>query len=67
MTIHRFAFIADGDVFSLFMVDSERAPEDSGRIIAGMQSNPIVVEIGDDTPVNVGWTYDGKQFHGPVN
>ena len=33
--------------------------------VAGMKSNPVVVPVAEDSPVNVGWTYNGTDFTAP--
>lgn len=61
-----FAFLVEGEVFMKFIMDTEtnvKAP----MWVAGMQSNPTVVDI-TDIPENVdyGWTYDGTTFTPPA-
>lgn len=66
MTTRVFAFIADGDVFMRFHLDGNAAPQNAGYI-AGLQSNPQVVDVTDiDLPIEQGWTYDGNSFSPPV-
>jgi hypothetical protein len=68
MSLKRFAFIAEGDVFSILETDPEN-PEygpSAGRIVAGMQSNPIVIEITELSDVVVGSVWDGEKFIPPA-
>lgn len=65
---HKFAFIADGDVFGVISLD-ENNPNDirdvEKRCIAGLLSDPKVVPISLDSPVLPGWTWDGTNFIPP--
>jgi hypothetical protein len=67
---HKFAFIADGDVFGVFSLD-ERNPNDirdvEKRIIAGLSSDPKIVSIPVDSQITSGWTWDGQEFQPPVS
>lgn len=66
MTTKVFAFIADGDVFMRFHLNDDGAPQNAGYI-AGMQSNPQVVDVTDiNLPIVQGWRYDGENFTPPV-
>jgi hypothetical protein len=66
MTTRVFAFIADGDVFMRFHLSDNGAPHNAGYI-AGLQSNPKVVDVTDiDLPIEQGWTYDGENFNPPA-
>jgi hypothetical protein len=69
MAIKKFAFVADNDVFTVWTFDTE-GQEDINkveRIIAGLQSDPKIIEILDTT-INVGlnWTFDGTNFIPPT-
>lgn len=65
MALRQFAWIVDGDVFSVIVIPEEKNPDAAARIIAGMLSNPIVVE-STGTDVTHGWTWDGENFKPPV-
>lgn len=66
MTIYKFAMIAGNDVFSILSIDSEDPSPVVPRLLAGLKSDPIVIEITDiNEEVNVGWTWDGSQFLKP--
>lgn len=67
MSTRVFAFIADGDVFMRWYLDDEATPQSLGYV-AGLQSNPTVVDVTDiDLPIEQGWTYDGETFTPPVD
>lgn len=69
MPLKKFAGIVDGDVFTIFLIDSDYKGEDGEageRVIAGLQSAPIFVEIPSDLNVNINWTWDGESFIPPV-
>lgn len=38
----------------------------SPRMIAAWRSNPTIVEVDPDSPVEVGWTWDGENFNPPA-
>lgn len=63
MSQHTFAFIADGEVFFTFGIDSE-ADSVAPGIVAGLQSDPIVVEY-NEPDVQPGWKFDGNSFIKP--
>ena len=65
MTIKKFAGIVDGDVFTVITVDTEYQGSDGEggeRIVAGLSSNPIFVEIPSELDVNISWTWNGTEF-----
>lgn len=65
MTIKKFAGIVDGDIFTILAVDDEHQGEDGeagNRIISGLKSQPIFVEIPSDLNVTLGWTWNGTSF-----
>jgi hypothetical protein len=65
MTIKKFAGIVDGDIFTVVTVDTEYQGEDGqggARVVAGLSSNPIFVEIPSELDVNINWTWNGTDF-----
>lgn len=69
MPIKKFAGIVDGDVFTIMSIDSAFQGQDGEageRIIAGLQSAPIFVEVPSDLDVNINWTWNGESFNPPV-
>lgn len=67
--IRKFAFVAEGDVFMVWTFDSEDTdgadPAKVEMIMAGMASNPKVIEFMPDQGVDQGWTHDGIGFVRP--
>jgi hypothetical protein len=65
----KFAFVAEGDVFMVWTFDSEEtegAPDEKiAMILAGMSSNPKVIEFMPDQDIGEGWTHDGIGFVRP--
>jgi hypothetical protein len=65
---HKFAFIAEGDVFGVISLD-DKNPHDledvEKRCIAGLLSDPKVVAIPLDSKVLPGWTYENGEFVPP--
>lgn len=65
---HKFAFIAEGDVFGVISLDDNN-PNDirdvEKRCIAGLLSDPKVVAIPLDSQVLPGWTYENGEFTPP--
>lgn len=67
---HKFAFIAEGDVFGVISLD-ENNPNDVRNVekqcIAGLLSDPKIVPIPLDSQVMPGWTWNGQEFQAPVD
>ena len=61
MNMKQFAFVLDGQVFFKLALQDLQENERNQLIIAGLQSNPQVLEILDPN-VNVGWYWDGSNF-----
>ena len=67
MAIRKFAAIAGQDVFTIFTLDDDPAVNAVGpRLAAGMSSNPVILEIAEDSEVTVGWTFDGETYSQPI-
>lgn len=65
MTVKKFAGIVDGDVFTIISVDDEYQGSDGEageRIIAGLLSQPIFVEIPENLDVNLNWKWNNTEF-----
>lgn len=65
MTIKKFAGIVDGDIFTIVSIDPEFEGQDGqagARVIAGLNSNPIFVEVPEELDVNINWTWNGTEF-----
>ena len=66
MSIKKFAFVAEGDVFHTWEVLIDEDGHGPEMLLAGLASNPIIVEVPDsDMPVGPGWTYDGTNLIPP--
>ena len=66
MAIRRFAVVVDGDVAGTISVDDESPNDAAQRHIAAFDSDPKIVPIFGEEPVDFGWTYDGETFTPPV-
>jgi len=56
MSIKKFAGIVDGDIFTIFVIDSEYQGEDGEageRVIAGLSSQPTFIEISQFTSTKI--------------
>lgn len=65
MAIKKFAGIVDGDIFTILTVDSEYQGSDGEageRIIAGLLSDPIFVEIPETLDVSLNWRWNNAEF-----
>jgi len=66
MATRKFAVIAGEDVFTVFVLDDDPEVNPNGpRHAAGFASNPVMVEVSEDSPVTLGWTYNGLEFIPP--
>jgi hypothetical protein len=66
MATRKFAAVAGEDVFTILIFDDDPEVNPSGpRHAAGFSSKPIIVEIEENSPVTLGWTYDGSTFTPP--
>ena len=67
MAIKKFAAIAGQDVFTVITIDDDPEVNEIGpRLVAGMASDPKIIEIDSDSEITVGWTYDGSSFAEPL-
>lgn len=65
--MHRkFALIAEGDVFMVLTINDEINPQQSERWVAGLNSNPVVVEFSAEEPIDIGWAYSNGEFTQPT-
>lgn len=62
----KFVFVIDGKVQMKLSFPEDRP--DSEMKVAGLNSNPIIVEITDfNEKPSVGWTWDGLIFSPPID
>ena len=64
MAEHRFVFIAEGEVFMQLAISDDSNPR-SPMWVAGLSSNPTVIDATNLPEVVPGWTYDGVNFVPP--
>lgn len=64
MSKEKYVFVADGEVFMKLTLDAEATPA-GAMWSAGLQSNPTVVKVDPDSPIDSGWIYDGTNFTNP--
>lgn len=63
--MRKFVFIIDGEVGpDLVFEDEGEGPkfEANKALAAALASNPVVLEIPTDSPVQTGWLWDGENF-----
>ena len=66
MATRKFAVVAGIDVFTVLILDDDPEINPNGpRHAAGFASDPVVVEIPEESPITLGWTYDGSEFTPP--
>lgn len=59
-----FAFVVDGDVVATFHIP-ETAPN-YDRLVAGLSSDPVVIDATNVEGIQHGWTFDGTTFTAPL-
>jgi hypothetical protein len=65
MTIRKYVFIVDGEVGPDLHFEDDY--EKNIPLAAALSSNPVIVEVPIDSPVQMGWTWDGTNFIEPSN
>lgn len=58
-----FAFIVGNEVFGTLTIPDHAPNYD--RLVAGLSSDPVVVDSTSTEGVTFGWTYDGNNFIAP--
>lgn len=66
MTLRRWAVLVGTDVAGTITIDDENTLETAQRFIAAYDSDPKIVPITSDSPVEHGWAWDGEKFSPPV-
>jgi hypothetical protein len=61
MTIRKYVFIIDGEVGPDLQFDDSKS-ETNAALAAAMSSDPKVIEIPLDSPVTIGWRWNGTEF-----
>jgi hypothetical protein len=62
MSLNKYAFVVENEVFDVFTVHELFKPEYAAKVNAGMQSNPVGMDVTEYPEVCVGWSWDGEQF-----
>ncbi len=65
MSLRKFVLIAEGDVFMQIQFDDEVSSPNAAAWVAGLLSNPVVVDVTNQPEVVSGWTWDGNSFTAP--
>ena len=67
MAIKKYPVLADGEVFLVWVLETDGlGPEFMERLAAGMASNPVIMDDPGIDDLKVGWTFDGTDWHPPV-
>lgn len=61
----RYIFVVDGEAGPDLHFDPGDNPQRQA-LAAALSSDPKVIEVEPDNPVNIGWTWDGEKFNPPV-
>jgi hypothetical protein len=61
----QYALVSDLDVFGKMTLSADDPTFE--MIKAGMESSPVCVESTSTPSVDVGWSWDGTEFHPPVS
>lgn len=66
MAKRKFALISGSDVFATLLFDDDPSVNNTGaRLAAGLSSEPIVIEVDENSEVAFGWSWDGTNFTSP--
>lgn len=66
MSIRRFAVVVDGEVAGTLSISENEPSEVAQRHLAAYDSDPRIIPIKTEDPVDHGWTYDGTSFLPPA-
>ena len=63
----KYSGIVNGIVFgSISFLPEDFSIEMIEMLDAAMQSSPVIIEIPENVPVDIGWTWDGNTFNPPA-
>lgn len=62
MTIRKWAVVVDGDVAGTITIDTEFNAPSVSRFVAAYDSDPKIIPILTEQPIEFGWTWDGENF-----
>lgn len=66
MTIRKWAVVVEGDVAGTITIDTENTADAVPRFVAAYDSNPRIIPIHTEQPVEFGWAWNGNEFVPPV-
>ena len=67
MAIKKYPVLVEGEVFLVWVLDTDGLGQDFiDRVNAGMTSNPVIMDDPGIDELRVGWTFDGTDWHPPV-
>lgn len=61
----RYVFVLGNEVGPDLHFEEEGNPQRQA-LAAALSSDPKVIEVSPDSPVGIGWTWDGQNFNPPV-
>lgn len=62
----KFAFVVEGEVFWVLPLSGSSTHDVLQRLIAGLKSDPVVIDITNNNTVSEGDIWDGISFSKPV-
>lgn len=67
MAIKKYPVLVEGEVFLVWVLETDGLGQDfMDRVNAGMTSNPVIMDDPGIDELRVGWTFDGTDWHPPV-
>jgi hypothetical protein len=67
MAIKKYPVLVEGEVFLVWVLETDGLGQDFiDRVNAGMTSNPVIMDDPGIDDLRVGWTFDGTDWHPPV-
>jgi hypothetical protein len=67
MAIKKYPVLVEGEVFLVWVLETDGVGQDFiDRVNAGMTSNPVIMDDPGIDDLRVGWTFDGTDWHPPV-
>jgi hypothetical protein len=65
MTSKKYVCVVDNEVFGKLVIDTTDMTDQKERLTAGFSSDPKIVEVDEESEVDVGWAWDGNSFNPP--
>jgi hypothetical protein len=67
MAIKKYPVLVEGEVFLVWVLETDGLGQDFiDRVNAGMSSNPVIMDDQGIDELRIGWTFDGTDWHPPV-